>query len=107
MARLSLSRSAISSATICSVSIERILTLWTGFATIHAECSRAATVSATFFRLRCGRFHRHNLGVGRLWGSFRETDGLMPKTDQDREGRIFLEASVRETEPALIEDRAS
>ena len=31
----------------------------------------------------------------------------MPKTDQDREGRIFLEASVRETEPALIEDRAS
>jgi hypothetical protein len=31
----------------------------------------------------------------------------MPKTDQDREGRIFLEARVRKTEPALVEDRAS
>jgi hypothetical protein len=36
----------------------------------------------------------------------RGTYGLMPETDQYRQRRIFLEARVLETEPALIKDRA-
>ena len=32
---------------------------------------------------------------------------LMPVTIQDREGRIFLEARICKTEPALVEDGAA
>jgi hypothetical protein len=37
----------------------------------------------------------------------RGTCGLIPETVQNRQRRIFLEARVPETEPALIENRPS
>ena len=55
-------------------------------------------------RFLLGIFRR--LQIGRLLERLKRSDGLMPRTVQNRQCRISLEARVRETEPALIKDRA-